>query len=92
MATEFTASTSSGYMTDVQYGVVGNYRALIGHYSSPTAATAYIRTGMPILKFYSIPDADPTTFAETTDGAGGLLLYFSGLVVGSTGYFYIIGC
>lgn len=91
MATEFTASASSGYMTDVQYGVVGNYRVIVGHYSSPTASTAYIRTGLPILQFYNVDDADPTTFSQATDGAGGILLYFSGLVVGATGRFFILG-
>lgn len=91
MATELTATVASGYMTDVVYGVSGSRRLLSGHYSSPTNQTHYIRTGMPILTYYNIPDADPTTYSEATDGVGGILLYFSGFVVGSTGYFHIEG-
>ncbi len=91
MATELTASTASGYMTNVQFVVMGNKRAIIGHYSSPSATTMYIRTGMPVLDYYNVPDADPTTYQEATDGAGGLLLYFSGFVTGATGYFFILG-
>ncbi len=91
MATELTASTASGYMTDVQYFVQGNKRVMQAHYSSPSATTMYVRTGMPILTWYNIPHADPTTYSETTDGCGGILLYFSGFVTGATGYINIQG-
>lgn len=91
MATQLTASAASGYMTDVTWVSVGNRRGLTGHYSSPSATTMYIQTGMPILYWYNVPDADPTTFTETTDGVGGINLYFSGFVTGATGYFFIIG-
>lgn len=92
MATELTATAASGYMTDVAWISLGNRRAMTAHYSSPTNQTHFIRTGMPILTWYNVPDADPTTYSETTDGVGGILLYFSGFVVGSTGYFLVVGC
>lgn len=91
MASELTASASSGYMTNVSWFVQGNRRVMEGHYSSPGATTYYIRTGMPILTWYNVPDADPTTYTEATDGVGGILLYFSGFVAGATGYFKIEG-
>jgi hypothetical protein len=91
MATELTASIASGYMTDVQYVAMGNRRVIEGHYSSPSNATMYIRTGMPILTYFHIPHADVTTYAQATDGAGGINLYFSGFVAGATGFFKIEG-
>lgn len=91
MATQLTASLASGYMTDVAWISFGNKRAMTAHYSSPSATTMYISTGMPILTWYNVPDADPTTYTETTDGVGGINLYFSGFVTGATGYFMIVG-
>lgn len=92
MATELTATAASGYLTNVAFIVQGNRRVMEGHYSSPSNTTMFIRTGMPILTWYNVPDADPTTYSETTDGVGGILLYFSGFVTGATGYFKIEGC
>lgn len=92
MATQLTASTASGYLTNVAYIVQGNRRVMEGHYSSPGNTTMYINTGMPILTYFHFPHADPTTFTATTDGVGGIVLYFSGFVTGATGYFKVEGC
>ncbi len=90
-ATVWTASAASGYMTDVQYLSVGNTRVMVGHYSCPSAGSNYIDTGMPILKWYEVEDADDGTYVLATNSVGGLRLYFSGIAAGATGNFFIMG-
>jgi hypothetical protein len=92
VATKFTASTASGYMTNPMYDVsIGPFRSFVAHYSSPSAATAYVDPGMNSIIFVQAQDADPTTYQYATNSAGGQTVYFSGLVTGSTGYIFILG-
>jgi len=90
MATEFTSTTSSGYMTDVAWGVMGSKRVFQAHYSSPTADTQYIETGFPTVSYVHVQDADPTAYQFSANSVGGLAVYWSGCVVGSTGYIFIV--
>lgn len=90
MATLMTDSTSSGYMTNVSWGVFGNKRTLIAHYSSPSADTQYIVTGFPTVSYVHIQDADPGRYQFATNTVGGVNVYWSGCVVGSTGYIFIL--
>jgi len=90
-ATYMTASTASGYMTNVQYGYIGNQRAIFAHYSAPSGGSFYMTPGMNSFTYYNIQDVDPTTYVEATNSIGSLDLYFSGLVTGSTGYIFIMG-
>lgn len=91
MATKYTASAASGYLTNVSVGYIGANRAFFAHYSAPGNATAYVSPGMNSFQYYLIQDADPTTYQEATNSVGSLDLYFSGLVTGSTGYIFILG-
>ena len=91
MATQFTASTASGYLTNVSVDYIGNNIAWSAHFSSPGNATGYVSPGMNSFMWMDIPTADPTTFVASTNSIGSLDLYFSGLVTGSTGYILIIG-
>ena len=92
MATKYTASASSGYMTNPMYDVsLGPFRSFVAHYSAPSAATGYVDPGMNSIIFVNVQDADPTAYAYATNSAGGQTVYFSGLVTGSTGYIFIIG-
>lgn len=91
MAVQYTASTASGYLTNVQMDYFGNNYVWSAHFSSPGNATAYVTPGMNSFMFMDIPVADPTTFVPATNSIGSLDLYFSGLVTGSTGYIMIVG-
>lgn len=91
MATAYTASASSGYMTDVQFVSLGNQRGFLAHYSSPSNATGYVTPGMHTISHISVQDADPTTYYVTSNTIGGVDVYFSGLVTGSTGFIFIMG-
>jgi hypothetical protein len=92
MATTYTASAASGYMTDVMADVmIGPFRCFTAHYSAPNAATALFTPGMAKIVFASCQDADPTTYQQTANSIGGINCEFSGLVTGSTGYVFILG-
>jgi hypothetical protein len=92
MATEYTASLASGYMTNVMADVaIGPFRCFIGHYSAPSADTGYVNPGMTRILFVNVQDADPTTYQQTANSVGGKTLSFSGLVTGSTGEIFILG-
>jgi hypothetical protein len=90
-ATYMTASASSGYMTNVSWGYIGNQRAMFAHYSAPNEGSYYITPGMNSFTYYNIQDADVTKYVESTNSVGSLDLYFSGLITGSTGYIFIMG-
>jgi hypothetical protein len=90
MATQFTDSIASGYMTDVMWGNMGNKRSFMAHYSSPVAATGYVEVGFNTISYIHVQDADPTAYQLSANAHGGLAVYFSGLVVGSTGYMMIV--
>jgi hypothetical protein len=89
---EFTSTTASGYATNVQWGVSGGMRLITGHFSAPTAGSHYINTGLPgTLVYFHVRGADPDVYTMTADAAGNTRLHFSGLAVGATGNFFILG-
>jgi len=91
-ATKFTASTASGYMTNAMWDVsIGPFRCFTAHYSSPTATSQYISLGMHAIVFPYVEDADPSTLYYTANSVGGVDLYFSGNITGSTGYIFVLG-
>lgn len=92
MATVYTASASSGYMTDAMYDVmVGPFRGFVAHYSAPNAATGAVDPGFAKVVFIHVQDADPTTYKLSANAVGGQTVFFSGLVTGSTGYMLMLG-
>ena len=100
MATTYTASVASGYLTDVLYYNKGTYLVMRGHYSAPNNATGIIETPFYNIDAYYVQDADPTTYALSTVATGSVTtasadirqsLVFSGMVTGATGYFVIKG-
>jgi hypothetical protein len=88
---EFTASIACGYATNVQWHSLGDFRALTGHYSAPSAASHWINTQMPILIWYNVNGADQAVYTETAVTGGALQLHFSGIANGATGVFLILG-
>ena len=90
-AVNMTASTASGYITNVQVAYFGSYRVWTAHYSSPSAGSMYVSPGMNFLRWYDVEDGDPTSFVPTTNSIGSLDLYFSGLITGATGNIFILG-
>lgn len=91
MATTYTGSVASGYLTNVMYYNEGPLLVFTGHYESPDNATGIIETQMFNITNYYVQDADPTTFVQSANANGTLALIFSGMVTGATGYFEIKG-
>jgi hypothetical protein len=91
MATLFSSSANSGYATDVAYFSLGPNKAMTAHYSSPSADTGYIETEMMNVSYVHVQDADPTRYQYSANAIGLQAVYFSGLVVGSTGVIFILG-
>lgn len=91
MATQYTASASSGYATNVTHAYFGDKRVWMAHYSAPSNATGYVTPGMHFIHYVHVQDADPTTYQFASNTIGGIDVYFSGMVTGSTGYILIMG-
>jgi hypothetical protein len=91
MAVEYTASISSGILTDVVHDTVGPFQRMLGHYSAPSNATGIIETGMFAVANAFVQDADPTTYVQSANANGTIAVLFSGLVTGATGCFEIKG-
>lgn len=89
--TTFTGSIASGYTTDLLWYDEGPLLVFTGHYSSPTADSCIIDTGMYVVREYNVQDADPTTYKQTANANGTIAVYFSGLTVGATGWFEFKG-
>jgi len=88
--TVYTASAASGYMTDVQYGVMGNKRYFTAHFSG-AAGTANLYVGFPTVSFALMDGSDPAmTITSLTDGAGGIIVQFSGQAAACTGRFFVL--
>lgn len=70
MATEYTASIASGYMTDVTYADIGPQLLMQAHFVAPDANTAIIETGMfnPILGTMNHGDIDTFYFSAGANG------------------------
>lgn len=70
MATTYTASMASGYMTDVSYANQGPMLLMMAHYVAPDAATAIIETGMfnVILGTMEHNDIDTVSFSAGANG------------------------
>lgn len=89
---ELTASLLSGYMTDVQYVVWGNKIAFLAHYSSPDAASGFIRPGFNFIDLAAIDETDPDAmYFTSTANVMGIEIHFSGQAAADTGYIYILG-
>ena len=91
MAVTYTQSVASGYATDVLFYNVGPTLRMVGHYSSPSAATAIFETGMYAVTANYVQDADVTTFKLSANANGTIAVICSGLVTGATGYFEFTG-
>lgn len=91
MATTYTASAASGYLTNVIFYDEGPLLVMAGHYSAPGVDTGLIETGMYAVDYYYVQDADTTTFVQTAGSNGTIGVYFSGMVSGATGCFEFKG-
>ncbi len=91
MATVYTSSIASGYMTDVLYSDVGPQLFMMAHYVAPDAATAIIETGMfnPVLGTMEHNDIDTVYFSA---GANGTYAFVSsGHGAGDSGFIMVWG-
>lgn len=91
MATVYTASYASGYLTDVGYADQGPSLQMFGHFVAPNAQTAIIETGMFGIYFGAIDGADMATYVYSAGANGTYAFIASGLSTNDSGIFLVLG-
>jgi len=91
MATTYTASIASGYMTDVVYADVGPQLIMMAHFVAPNSATAIIETGMFGIRMGAFTHGDLATFTSSANANGTYAFIASGHAAGDSGIIMIWG-
>ena len=91
MATVYTASYASGYLTDVVYANVGPTVTMQGHFVAPNNQTAIIETGMFGINFGGMDGADMATYVYSAGANGTYAFIASGLATNDSGVFVVQG-
>jgi hypothetical protein len=91
MATTYTASIASGYMTDVVYANIGPSLVMMGHFVAPDNATALVDTGMFGVRLASMEGGDIDSTTSSANANGTITCIFSGHGAGDSGMIMVWG-
>lgn len=91
MATVYTASIASGYMTDVVYADIGPQLVMMAHYVAPDNQTAIIETGMFQVVLGSFTHGDLDTYTQSANANGTITFIASGHAAADSGMIMIWG-
>jgi hypothetical protein len=91
MATVYTASIASGYLTDVVYADQGPALQMFGHFVAPDNATAIIETGMFGITMGAMDGADLASYVYSAGANGTYAFIASGLATDDSGIFMVLG-
>ena len=91
MATTYTASIASGYLTDVTYANQGPALQMFGHFVAPNNSSVILETGMFGIYFGSIDHMDGDTVSYSAGANGTYAFLASGLATNDSGIFLVLG-